>query len=97
MERPSRSDAQLSKEEATKIEGETREYFDGLAPKRHAKPQRSDYSSQYIDPIFSDHNDDGVIPEFVEFQHLEKDDSQVPPTNICFLQALYFEIDKLLG
>lgn len=74
--KPSRSDAQLSNEEATKIEGETRDYFDGLAPKRHAKPQRSEYSSQYIDEV-SNGQDDDVIPEYIEFQHLEKDDPQV--------------------
>ncbi|MEI4872820.1 hypothetical protein Q8G47_29270, partial [Klebsiella pneumoniae] len=71
-----RSDAHLSKEEATKIEGETKEYFDGLAPKRHAKPQRSEYSSQYIDAVSNDH-DNGVIPEYLEFQHLQKDSKKL--------------------
>lgn len=75
FERPSRSDARLSNEEASKIEGKTRDYFDGIAPHRHAKPQRSEYSSKYDDPQFDGHEDD-VIPEYVEFQHLEKDDPQ---------------------
>ncbi|KAL8146061.1 hypothetical protein AgCh_003984 [Apium graveolens] len=75
MERPSRSDARLSNEEASKIEGETRDYFDGIAPHRHAKPQRSEYSSKYNDAQFDGHEKD-AIPEYLEFQHLEKDDPQ---------------------
>ncbi|KAA8549358.1 hypothetical protein F0562_001042 [Nyssa sinensis] len=78
--RPNRSDAHLSKEEEVKIEEETREYFDGLAPKRHTKPQRSDYSSQYVDAL-SDSNsnvqDDGVIPEFAQLQRLQNDSQKL--------------------
>ncbi|KAL4571116.1 hypothetical protein LXL04_017867 [Taraxacum kok-saghyz] len=72
--RPSRSDAHLSKEEEAKIEGETREYFDELAPRRHTKPQRSEYGTQYVDGI---PDNDGVIPEHVEFQHLEQNSEKL--------------------
>ena len=75
--RPNRSDVHLSKEEEAKIEEETRDYFDGLAPKRHTKPQRSDYSSNYVDSLSTSNPNDGVIPELLQFQRLETDDSQV--------------------
>ncbi|XP_043691690.1 uncharacterized protein LOC122642313 [Telopea speciosissima] len=68
--RPNRSDVHLSEKEETRIEEETRGYFDGLAPKRHTKPQRSDYSSQYTDTLGSSSE---IIPEFVKFQQLEND------------------------
>ncbi|XP_071698031.1 uncharacterized protein [Rutidosis leptorrhynchoides] len=68
--RPSRSDAHLSKEEEAKIEGETRDYFDELAPRRHTKPQRSEYATQYVDKL-PDNQDDGPSPEYIEFQQLE--------------------------
>ncbi|PSR88348.1 Transcription factor like [Actinidia chinensis var. chinensis] len=70
--RPNRSDTHVPKEEEAKIEEETREYFDGLAPKRHTKPQRSEHSSKYVD----DHtvvSNNGAIPEYVVFQQLEHD------------------------
>ncbi|KAL7173270.1 hypothetical protein ACSBR2_032685 [Camellia fascicularis] len=73
--RPNRSDIHLSKEEEAKMEEETREYFDGLAPKRHAKPQRSDHSSHYVE-ILSNCHDNGVIPEQLVFQQLQHHDSQ---------------------
>lgn len=76
--RPSRSDAHLSKEEEAKIEGETRHYFDDLAPRRHTKPQRSEYAAQYVDALPTD-QDDGVSPEYTEFQHLEQN------TEVCYL------------
>lgn len=66
---PSRSDTHLSKEEEEKIEEETKEYFHGLAPKRHTKPQRSEYSTNYIDV----NNTSNIIPEYAEFQRLEND------------------------
>ncbi|XP_076896783.1 uncharacterized protein LOC143549890 [Bidens hawaiensis] len=69
--RPSRSDAHLSREAEAKIEGETRDYFDGVAPKRHTKPQRSEYAAKYVDALNND-QDDAVIPEYTEFQHLEQ-------------------------
>lgn len=71
--RPNRSDVHLNEEEAARAEATARGYFDGVAPKRHTKPQRSEHSSAYVDVLSSD---DQVIPEYVEFQHLEKD-SQV--------------------
>ncbi|KAK9055333.1 hypothetical protein SSX86_026416 [Deinandra increscens subsp. villosa] len=71
--RPNRSDAHLSKQEEAKIEGETRDYFDGLAPKRHTKPQRSEYAAQYVDGLrLPGDQDDGVTPEYAQFQNLEK-------------------------
>lgn len=69
--RPNRSDVHLSQEEAARIEEETRDYFDGIAPKRHAKPSRSEHSSQYVDPPSDRQQED--IPEFLKFQHLEND------------------------
>ncbi|CAA0842442.1 maternal effect embryo arrest 59 [Striga hermonthica] len=72
--RPSRSDVHLNRREAEELEAATRQYFDGVAPKRHTKPQRSEYSSAYADAISSD---DGVIPEHVQFQHLEKDNEKL--------------------
>ncbi|KAL3719979.1 hypothetical protein ACJRO7_004895 [Eucalyptus globulus] len=67
--RPNRSDVHLSKEEEAMIEEKTKEYFDGVAPKRHTKPQRSEHSSNYVDVLSTD----GEIPEFVQFQRLEND------------------------
>ncbi|KAL6967619.1 hypothetical protein U1Q18_045663 [Sarracenia purpurea var. burkii] len=75
--RPSRSDAHLSKEEEEKVEEETREYFDGLAPKRHTKPQRSEYSSQYVDGALSNTHDGAAIPELAVFQQLEHDSQKL--------------------
>ncbi|XP_009623973.1 uncharacterized protein [Nicotiana tomentosiformis] len=69
--RANRSDVHVSKEEEAKIEEATREYFDGITPKRHTKPQRSDYSSTYTDDIIP--SNDSTIPEHVEFQRLEND------------------------
>lgn len=71
--RPNRSDVHVSKEEETKTEEATREYFDGIAPKRHTKPQRSDYSSTYVDHINPYPSSDDTIPENLEFQRLEND------------------------
>lgn len=71
LNRPNRSDIHLSKEEEVKIEEETRDYFDGLAPKRHTKPQRSEYSSAYTDTLNS--INDVNNPEYAEFQRLEKE------------------------
>ena len=67
--RPSRSDIHLSKEEESRIEGETKDYFDKLAPKHHTKPQRSEYSAKYEDALACD--DD--TSELEKFQHLQKD------------------------
>ncbi|XP_071723077.1 uncharacterized protein [Rutidosis leptorrhynchoides] len=72
MERPNRSDMHLSADEEAKVEEETREYFDGLAPKRHSKPQRSEYSNNYVDNI----SNDTESPEYLNFQQLQQTDSQ---------------------
>ncbi|KAK6935766.1 hypothetical protein RJ641_032796 [Dillenia turbinata] len=69
--RPDRSDTHMSREEEAKTERETRDYFDTLAPKRHTKPQRSEYSSQYHDALSNPNTQ--VIPEYTEFQRLEND------------------------
>lgn len=77
LRRPNRSDTHLSKEEEEKIEEETKEYFDGLAPKRHTKPQRSEYSTNYVDV----NNTTNIIPEYVEFRKLENDHEKIEYTN----------------
>ncbi|XP_057433885.1 uncharacterized protein LOC130726599 isoform X2 [Lotus japonicus] len=69
--RPNRSDSHLSAEEEATIEAQTREYFEEGAPKRHTKPQRSEYSSQYVDNINGVSNDS--TPEMLQFQRLEND------------------------
>lgn len=75
--RPNRSDVHLTAEESAKLEAATRHYFDEAAPKRHTKPQRSEYSSAYIDALSAASAQDGAdIPEYVQFQRLEKDDDQ---------------------
>lgn len=51
------------------MEAKTREYFDGVAPKRHTKPQRSDYGSQYVDALAGGNDDSNA--ELREFQRLE--------------------------
>ncbi|KAJ1390314.1 hypothetical protein SESBI_37529 [Sesbania bispinosa] len=68
--RPNRSDIHLSAEEEASIEAKTREYFDEAAPKRHTKPQRSEYSTQYVDAFSNNYSS---IPEMVQFQRLEND------------------------
>ncbi|KAL9140947.1 hypothetical protein ABFS82_14G071100 [Erythranthe guttata] len=75
--RPNRSDVHMEGEEAAKVEAAARDYFDGVAPKRHTKPLRSEYSSSsaaYVDAHPA--ADDQLTPEYIEFQHLEKEDSQ---------------------
>ena len=42
--RPARSDQHLPPEEAARVEAEVRGYFDSIAPRRPAKPPRSDPS-----------------------------------------------------
>ena len=68
--RPNRSDIHLTRAEEAEIEAKTREYFDGVIPKRHSKPQRSDYSSQYVDDLTPSADS---IPELLQFQRLEDD------------------------
>ncbi|KAJ0984070.1 hypothetical protein J5N97_002426 [Dioscorea zingiberensis] len=69
--RPDRSDAHLSSEQQAKIEEETRDYFESVAPKRHTKPSRSEYSSLYSDALQP--SDQKSIPELDKFQELESD------------------------
>lgn len=73
--RPNRSDIHLSAEEEATIEAKTRDYFDGVAPQRHTKPQRSEYSAQYVDAFSNAHHSSSSssIPEFMQFQRLEND------------------------
>ncbi|XP_027336047.1 uncharacterized protein LOC113849964 [Abrus precatorius] len=71
--RPNRSDIHLSAEEEATIEAKTREYFDEMAPKRHTKPQRSEYSTQYVDAFSNINSHDSSTPELLQFQRLEKD------------------------
>ena len=42
--RPARSDPHLPPEEAARVEAQVRGYFDSVAPRRAAKPPRSDPS-----------------------------------------------------
>ncbi|XP_004500215.1 uncharacterized protein [Cicer arietinum] len=72
LNRPNRSDTHLSAEEEANIESKTRHYFDEVAPKRHTKPQRSEYASQYVDNNLSDK----TLPEMLQFQRLENDPLQ---------------------
>ncbi|PKA51998.1 hypothetical protein AXF42_Ash008227 [Apostasia shenzhenica] len=69
MGRPDRSDAHLAPGEEARKEEEARQYFDGIAPKRHTKPSRSEYSSVYSDDLRS--SDGDSIPEFEKLRHLE--------------------------
>ena len=69
--RPNRSDIHLPREEAARIEEETKEYFDQLAPQRHTKPQRSEYSSQYVDALAENHDNNNCNTEYDEFQRLQ--------------------------
>lgn len=67
MSRPNWSDAHLSPEDEAAREAEVREYFDDAAPKRHAKPSRSEHSAVYADALVPD----GSHPELDKFQELE--------------------------
>lgn len=69
--RPDRSDSHLSPEEEARIAEEARVYFDGVTPKRHTKPQRSEYSAQYADALGS--SEGGHIPELDRLHDLEAD------------------------
>ncbi|KAM5583383.1 hypothetical protein ABKV19_003334 [Rosa sericea] len=90
--RPNRSDVHLSSEEEAKIESETREYFDGVAPKRHSKPQRSEYASQYVDDLSKDDKQESS-PELVEFQRLENDSQQKLVVNGSGVSEEFVETD----
>ncbi|MQM00208.1 hypothetical protein Taro_032946 [Colocasia esculenta] len=66
---PDRSDAHLPPEEAARVARETREYFEGIAPRRHTKPYRSEYSDQYSDAIPV--SEQAAIPELGRLRDLE--------------------------
>lgn len=70
--RPDRSDAHLAPEEEVKVEAEAREYFDSIAPKRHTKPSRSEYSAVYSDSVPPSDRDS--TPELDKFRDLEAHD-----------------------
>lgn len=86
--RPNRSDVHLSAQEEASLEAKTRDYFDGVAPQRHTKPQRSDYSTQYVD-AFSN-TPKSSIPEFVHFQQLQNDPQEKVPIFYFNLISLHF-------
>ncbi|KAF5200178.1 maternal effect embryo arrest [Thalictrum thalictroides] len=92
MSRPNRSDVHVSLEEERKIEEKTREQFDAIAPKRHTKPQRSDYSSDSSD-AHRNFDRDVNIPELIKFQHLENDDPQKLNYNRSDATEEYVETD----
>ncbi|KAL4188453.1 hypothetical protein AMTRI_Chr08g202410 [Amborella trichopoda] len=73
--RPSRSDEHLPREAELKMEEEIKHYFEDMAPKRHTKPQRSEYSSEYRDQIGIG-GESEVIAEHERFRLLETDDEQ---------------------
>ncbi|KAK1271935.1 hypothetical protein QJS04_geneDACA007606 [Acorus gramineus] len=74
--RPDRSDAHLTAEEEARVEGEARESFEGIVPKRHTKPQRSEYSTVYADALQPSDGAEDPIPELAKFQDLEAADPQ---------------------
>lgn len=84
--RPNRSDIHLSAEEEATIEAKTRDYFDGVAPQRHTKPQRSEYSAQYVDAFSNAHHSSLTIPELTQFQLLQND----PQEKVSSKYHLYF-------
>jgi hypothetical protein len=65
--RPARSDPHLPPEEAARVEAEVRGYFDSVAPRRPAKPPRSDPSE---DAAAEAGAGDGDLPELRKLQDL---------------------------
>ncbi|XP_078436430.1 maternal effect embryo arrest 59 isoform X3 [Wolffia australiana] len=78
--RPDRSDSHLSAEEEARVVEETQAYFEGVAPKRHTKPQRSEFSAQYADALES--SEGGHAPEIDRLHDLEAD----PETGAGFIR-----------
>ena len=70
VRKPSRSDELNSIEEQLEAEQKIKDQFDAIAPERHTKPQRSDYSNQYTD-TFHYRSSGADIPEYTKFQELE--------------------------
>ncbi|TVU19634.1 hypothetical protein EJB05_35795 [Eragrostis curvula] len=67
--RPARSDQHLSPEEAAQVEAEVRGYFDSVAPRRPAKPPRSDPSEAAAAAAEAGF-EDGDLPELRKLQDL---------------------------
>ncbi|KAF8683632.1 hypothetical protein HU200_044555 [Digitaria exilis] len=95
---PNRSDAHLSPEDEAAREAEVREYFDDAAPKRHAKPSRSEHSAVYADALVPDDSH----PELDKFQDLEahtEPEQQAADAYVvvdgCFFQRLVYERSKV--
>lgn len=71
MKRPARSDPHLPPEEAARVEAEVRSYFDSVAPRRPAKPPRSDPSvDTFAEPAAVDAGDHD-LPELRKLRDLE--------------------------
>lgn len=69
--RPARSDPHLPPEEAARVEAEVRGYFDSVAPRRPAKPPRSDPSEDArAEPAAVDAGDLD-LPELRKLRDLE--------------------------
>ncbi|KAG8068451.1 hypothetical protein GUJ93_ZPchr0005g16131 [Zizania palustris] len=68
--RPARSDPHLPPEEAARVEAEVRGYFDSLAPRRPAKPPRSDPSEAGAGGTEVE-ADGGDLPELRRLRDLE--------------------------
>jgi hypothetical protein len=69
--RPARSDPHLPHEEAARVEAEVRGYFDSVAPRRPAKPPRSDPSEDaQAEPAAVDAGDHD-LPELRRLRDLE--------------------------
>lgn len=69
--RPARSDPHLPPEEAARVEAEVRGYFDSVAPRRPAKPPRSDPSEDaQAEPAAVDAGDHD-LPELRRLRDLE--------------------------
>ncbi|CAL4893857.1 unnamed protein product [Urochloa decumbens] len=66
--RPARSDPHLPPEEAARVEAEVRGYFDSVAPRRPAKPPRSDPSEDASEE--ADNAGDHDLPELRKLRDL---------------------------
>ena len=69
--RPARSDPHLPPEEAARVEAEVRDYFDSFAPRRPAKPPRSDPSEDACAEPDAVDAGDHDLPELRKLRDLE--------------------------
>lgn len=69
--RPARSDQHLPPEEAARVEAEVRGYFDSIAPRRPAKPPRSDPSNAGVGGAEVVSAAGGDLPELRKLHGLE--------------------------